>query len=70
MQKEFINLVREHFNNKEFIPLHAPAFIGNEKKYLENCIDSNYVSSVGSYVDKFETLMNQITKTNRTTEGF
>ncbi len=67
MQKEFINLVREHFNNKEFIPLHAPAFIGNEKKYLENCIDSNYVSSVGSYVDKFETLMNQITKTNRTT---
>ena len=67
MQKEFINLVREHFNTKESISLHVPAFIGNEKKYLENCIDSNYVSSVGSYVDKFEALMNQITKTNRTT---
>ncbi len=36
------------------VPLHAPTFIGNEKKYLEECIDSTYVSSVGPFVDRFE----------------
>ncbi|MFX1532915.1 MAG: DegT/DnrJ/EryC1/StrS family aminotransferase, partial [Promethearchaeota archaeon] len=37
-----------------FIPLHAPYFSGNEKKYLLECIDSTYVSSVGSHVELFE----------------
>lgn len=37
-----------------FIPLHAPVFIGNEKAYLEECIDSTFVSSVGKFVDQFE----------------
>ena len=36
------------------IPLSEPSFIGNEKKYLNECIDSGWVSSAGSYVDKFE----------------
>ncbi|MDA9176976.1 LegC family aminotransferase, partial [Flavobacteriaceae bacterium] len=45
----------------------SPIFKGNEKKYLEACIDSTYVSSVGPFVDKFEELMNQITKTKKTT---
>jgi perosamine synthetase len=39
------------------IPLHAPRFEGNEKKYLEECIDSTYVSSVGRFVDLFEERM-------------
>jgi aminotransferase in exopolysaccharide biosynthesis len=38
----------------EFIPLHDPRFIGNEKKYLNECIDTNFVSSVGEFVGKFE----------------
>ena len=38
----------------EFIPLHDPRFIGNEKKYLNECIDSNFVSSVGKFVGQFE----------------
>ena len=37
-----------------FVPLHEPLFNGNEKKYLGNCIDSTFVSSVGKYVDEFE----------------
>lgn len=37
-----------------FIPLHAPTFAGNEKKYLEECIDTTFVSSVGKFVDLFE----------------
>lgn len=37
-----------------FIPLHRPAFEGNEKQYLIDCIDSNFVSSVGAKVTEFE----------------
>ena len=45
----------------EHIPLHAPVFLGNEKKYLNNCIDTTFVSSVGQYVDRFEQMMVQYT---------
>lgn len=38
----------------EFIPLHRPVFEGNERRYLVDCIDSNYVSSVGEKVTRFE----------------
>jgi len=37
-----------------FIPLHRPVFEGNEKQYLIDCIDSNFVSSVGARVTEFE----------------
>ncbi len=36
------------------IPLAMPDLTGNEKKYLDNCIDTTYVSSVGEYVNEFE----------------
>jgi len=49
-----INFIKETFSSNEFIPLHEPKFIGNEKKYLNDCIDSTFVSSVGKYVDRFE----------------
>lgn len=50
---EVITAVREIYGN-EYIPLHRPVFEGNEKKYLTDCIDSNFVSSVGSRVTEFE----------------
>ena len=65
MQKDFINFTREHFNTNKFIPLHAPKFFGNEKKYLENCINSTMVSSVGKYVDKFEEDISRKIKTKK-----
>ena len=34
--------------------LHEPTFDGNETKYVQDCIESTYVSSVGKYVDQFE----------------
>jgi perosamine synthetase len=34
--------------------LHEPHFAGNEWRYLKECLDSSYVSSVGAYVDRFE----------------
>ena len=67
MQKELINFIRNIFNTQDLIPLHVPVFKGNEKKYLEECIDSTFVSSVGPFVNKFEELMNQITQTKKTT---
>tara|TARA_Y100000389_G_scaffold167531_1_gene172759 strand:- start:5892 stop:7055 length:1164 start_codon:yes stop_codon:yes gene_type:complete len=51
--KNFVHEAREIFGYG-FIPLHKPIFIGNEKKYLIECIDSNYVSSVGERVTEFE----------------
>ncbi|MPL68892.1 GDP-perosamine synthase [bioreactor metagenome] len=38
----------------KFIPLHEPSFTGNENKYVKECIDTGWVSSVGKYVDLFE----------------
>ena len=39
---------------EDFIPLHRPIFEGNEKQYLVDCIDSNFVSSVGAKVTELE----------------
>ena len=39
---------------KKFIPLHEPTFHGNEWDYIKECLDTGWVSSVGSYVDRFE----------------
>jgi perosamine synthetase len=54
MFKESVDFIKSLYPNQEFIPLHEPRFVGNEKKYLLDCIDSTYVSSVGKYVDDFE----------------
>lgn len=56
-----VNFIKIKFPNQEFIPLHAPIFQGNEKKYLADAIDSTYVSSVGPYVNRFEEMMCSIT---------
>jgi len=52
--KNIVDFIQSTFKTKEFVPLHEPRFIGNEKKYLNDCIDSTFVSSVGKYVDQFE----------------
>lgn len=53
--KAIVDFIRQTFHvPSAFIPLHEPRFIGNEKKYLAECIDSTFVSSVGKFVDQFE----------------
>jgi len=42
-------------------PLHEPEFTGNEWKYVKECIDSRMVSSLGSYVDRFERMLEEYT---------
>lgn len=52
--EEFVMFCKTLFKTDSSIPLHAPRFFGNEKKYLIECIDSTFVSSVGEFVDRFE----------------
>ncbi len=54
MFEDIINFIQETYKTKDFIPLHEPRFSGNEKKYLGECIDSTFVSSVGKFVNEFE----------------
>jgi aminotransferase in exopolysaccharide biosynthesis len=51
--EDFVSLVRQVVPG-ERATLHEPVFGGNEKKYLLECIDSGYVSSVGQFVTRFE----------------
>lgn len=59
--QDIINFIRGIYQTREFIPLHEPRFIGNEKAYVIDCIDSTFVSSVGKYVDRFEQMMAEYT---------
>ncbi|AUC14162.1 aminotransferase DegT [Tenacibaculum sp. SZ-18] len=63
--KNILTLVRDLFDVKEdFIPLHVPYLNGNEKNYLNECIDSTFVSSVGKFVNLFEDKIAEYTKAN------
>ncbi len=46
--------LREVLPEGENYPLHEPLFCGNENKYVQECIDTGWVSSVGKFVDRFE----------------
>ena len=49
-----VAFVRELYGTNGPVPLHAPVFEGNERKYVGETIDSTFVSSVGAFVDRFE----------------
>lgn len=55
--KELVSFIKELYQTDDFIPLHEPTFQGNEKAYVNECIDSTFVSSVGKFVDKFEDMV-------------
>lgn len=60
--KEVIEFIKSLYPEyKENVFLHSPIFLGNEKKYLNDCIDTTFVSSVGQYVDQFEMKMAEYT---------
>jgi len=63
MHNKLVNFVQDIYQTKEFIPLHAPTFTGNEKEYVNNTLDSTFVSSVGKYVDQFEQQIEEFTGT-------
>ena len=49
-----VQRIRSVLGPGEFFPLHAPVFQGREKGYLEECLESTFVSSVGPFVERFE----------------
>lgn len=61
MFQDILNFIKNLYPEMDFIPLHAPVFGGNEKKYVADCIDSTFVSSVSDYSGKFEALITQYT---------
>lgn len=52
--KKITDFIHDLYGAQDFVPLAVPVFIGNEKKYLNECIDTTFVSSVGKFVDRFE----------------
>ncbi|MEG5908740.1 LegC family aminotransferase [Enterobacter mori] len=60
-----VDFIRDLYKTDDFIPLHVPTFIGNEKAYVADTIESSFVSSVGKYVDEFERKIESYTKSPR-----
>lgn len=44
-------------SNQQLIPLSVPNMAGNEWKYVKDCLDTGWISSVGSYVNQFEQMV-------------
>lgn len=53
MYEKTIDFIKDLYGSQN-VPLSVPKFVGNEKKYLNECIDTTFVSSVGKFVDRFE----------------
>lgn len=56
-----IEYIRSLYPNMNPVLLHCPEFLGNEKKYLAECIDTKYVSYVGRFVTAMEDKIKEIT---------
>ena len=68
-EKFFIENIRKKLkhalNAENFIPLHEPNFSGNENKYVSECVNTGWVSSVGKFVDSFEKNLAEYTGVKR-----
>ncbi|QUX94501.1 aminotransferase DegT [Marinomonas sp. CT5] len=63
--ESLVKFVRDVYQTKDFIPLHAPTFSANEKAYVAETIESTFVSSVGKFVDEFEHKVESFTASPR-----
>ena len=61
MFNDIVEFIKVLYDNQNPVPLHAPVFLGKEKEYLLDCIDTTYVSYSGKYVTKFEAMTAQYT---------
>lgn len=59
------SFLRDIYRTTGPVPLHEPRFVGNERSYLLNTLDSTFVSSVGPYVDRFEQALQAYTGATR-----
>ena len=63
--ENLIPFIREIYQTNDFIPLHEPRFNHLEKENLIETIDSNFVSSVGKFVDQMEEKVRSFTQSER-----
>ena len=56
--------------NQQFIPIYTPFVAKNQKKYVSECIDSNWISSRGKYVERFEEEISDILGVKETISVF
>jgi perosamine synthetase len=64
--KSIVDAVRQAVGTPNgILGLHEPVFAGNEVAYLEECIESTFVSSVGPFVDRFERMLEDVTGARR-----
>jgi perosamine synthetase len=64
MFNDVVAFIKDKYKKDGPLFLHEPIFMGNEKKYLNECIESTFVSSVGKYVTLFEEILASFTGTN------
>ncbi len=63
---EVLNTIQSVIGQRDdFVSLHEPTFVGKEWDYVKDCLDTGWVSSVGSYVDRFETMLAELTGVKR-----
>jgi perosamine synthetase len=67
MLDQILEAIQTAIGDREdaFTPLHEPDFAGNEWPYVKECIDTGWVSSAGSYVDRFEEMLADYTGVER-----
>jgi perosamine synthetase len=63
MYNEIVEFIKSLYPGQRPVPLHSPVFLGKEKEYLFDCIDSTFVSYVGKYVTQFEEITAKFTGT-------
>lgn len=44
-----------------YLPVYRPDLSGNEKRYVDECLDTTWISSIGSFIDRFETAFRETT---------
>jgi len=59
--QKITTFIKSLYPGQNYIHLHCPEFIGNEKKYLMECIDTKYVSYIGRFVKEMENIIKEIT---------
>ncbi len=59
--KQIVDFIRSLYPSMDPVLLHGPVFLGNEKKYLCECIDTRYVSYIGRFVTAMEEKIKEIT---------
>jgi len=61
--QKITSYIKTLYPNQNPVLLHCPEFLGNEKKYLNECIDTKYVSYIGRFVAGMEDKIREITGT-------